>query len=119
MVGYGTTKKANRSAAPTAEKLKSVPVKHNRIELRNGQPVDGWDDFDRSITEQMKSSNPIDTTGEVVLSFDIDNFGAANNISVVKPLCDSCDARAKRMLQNAPAIKKIKRSKKVQAVVRF
>lgn len=119
VVGYGTTKKANRSAAPMAEKLKSAPVKHNRIELRNGQPVDGWDDFDRSITEQMKSSNPIDTTGEVVLSFDIDNFGAANNISVVKPLCDSCDARAKRMLQNAPAIKKIKRSKKVQAVVRF
>jgi hypothetical protein len=119
VVGYGTTKKANRSAAPTAEKLKSAPTKYNRIQLRNGQPVDGWDDFDRSITEQMKTSRPIDTTGEVVLSFDIDNYGAASNISVVKPLCDSCDARAKRMLQNAPAMKKIKRSKKVQAVVRF
>jgi CarboxypepD_reg-like domain len=120
VVGYGTSKKASRSSVViTTQKVKSAPGSNNTIVLVNAQPVDGWEFFNRSITEQLKRSGPVDTTGEVVLSFDIDDLGAANNIAVVKTLCDSCDAQAKRILQNAPPVRKIKRSKKVQAVLRF
>lgn len=119
VVGYGTTKKSAAPVADAPQKVQSAPMDDYRVILKNGKPLESWEEFNKSVREQIKQNKVIDTAGEVILSFDLDNNGAAQNISIKKKLCASCDEQAKRMLENAPAMRRVKRGKKVEAVVRF
>ena len=119
VVGYGTTKKSVAPLAAVPQKVQSAPIDDYRVILKNGKPLESWEEFNKSVREQIKQNKVTDTAGEVILSFDLDNNGAAQNISIKKKLCASCDEQAKRMLENAPAMRRVKRGKKVEAVVRF
>ena len=105
-----STKKVAASAFNKNEK---------RIVLKNAKPLAGWDNYNSTVSQQFKNNPPVDITGEVILSFDIDKSGLAINILVVKKLSDSCDARAIQILQQAPAMRKIKKGKKTEAVIKF
>ncbi len=120
VIGYGNTKRS--AAAPVAaapEKLKAANPDDHRVILKNGKPLQSWEEFNESVSTEIKTNRFADTSGVVVLSFDIDDKGAPQNIAVVKKLCGTCDEQAKKILQRAPAIKKINKGKKVQALIRF
>ncbi|MFZ4770424.1 MAG: carboxypeptidase-like regulatory domain-containing protein [Ferruginibacter sp.] len=121
VVGYGQSKKRSRSESSSTQKVAASALNKNEktIVLKNAKPIEGWDYYNSTLSQQIKNSPSIDTIGEVILSFDIDKSGFANNILVVKKLSDSCDARAIQILQHAPAMKKIKKGKKTEAVIKF
>lgn len=119
VVGYGQTKKRAVTGSVTTVKSADLNNNSNVVTLKNALPLEGWENFNKAINEFAKNSKSKDTTGQVILSFDIDSLGAATNIYIKKGLGDSCDTQAKRILQNAPAMKKIKKNKKASAVVRF
>ncbi len=119
VMGYGTTKKSAPPVAAAPEKMKSAANADYPVILKNGKPLESWEAFNEFVSNQMKTNKFLDTTGVVVLSFDLDKNGTAQNISVVKKLCDSCDEAAKKILRNAPAMKRVKQGKKVEAVIRF
>ncbi|HSN62122.1 MAG TPA: carboxypeptidase-like regulatory domain-containing protein [Ferruginibacter sp.] len=120
VVGYGNTKKQVVTGAATQTKKEAfLNNGNNIITFKNAIPQDGWENFNQVINEFAKNKKSFDTTGTVILSFDIDSLGAATNISIKKSLSDSSDAYAKRMLEMAPALKKIKKSKKLEAILQF
>ena len=120
VIGYGQTKKRTVTGAATQSKKEAfLNNGNNIITLKNAIPKAGWENFNRVINEFAKNKKVLDTSGTVILIFDIDSLGTATNISIKKSLSDSCDAYAKRMLEIAPAMKKIKKSKKLEALIKF
>ena len=58
-------------------------------------------------------------SGEVKLSFDINDAGQAVNIEVEKSLCPECDKEAIRLLKEGPKLVKKKKDKKGKLRIRF
>jgi hypothetical protein len=120
VVGYGTKNNKKSVAAASTKKITSNQLdQSNRIILKNAVPEAGWENFNQALTEPLNRKSAIDSTGEVILLFDINTAGGAQNISIKKSLSDSCDAAAINLLQNAPAMKKIKKNRKAEATIRF
>lgn len=72
----------------------------------NLTPEGGVESFDRYIENNADSTgelkNEVPAGGEVELSFDVDDEGLAQHITVTKPLCKKCDAEAIRLLKDGP-----------------
>ena len=107
VVGNGTRKKA-------------IP-KYPRVTIDSLEPSEGYDEFDDYIAENLKMPEEIKTntvSGEIQLSFDVDEEGKPTNISVVKSLCGKCDEEAIRLLKEGPKWKR-KKNKKGKLTIRF
>lgn len=106
VVGFG----AKKSATPTSN------VKFEELE-----PAEGWTNFNDYIAQNLKEPEEIKdkiVSGDVELSFDINEKGEAVNITVERSLCNKCDEEAVRLLKEGPKWKK-KKAKKGKLVIHF
>jgi hypothetical protein len=102
--GYGTTKrKKNANAVPNALAEKVAGV---QIASSGPQPLGGRQKFNQYIKDSAASvfdENNERATGEVALSFTIDEEGRPKNIEVTRSSCEACEKEAVRLLENGPA----------------
>ena len=122
VTGYGQAKsKKQMSSSAAKEDAAKFLNSINWIMLKNAVPLAGWQNFNQFISDSLKNKSivPAINNQEVILLFDIDSKGSAKNISIKKSLSDSLNIVAKNILLAAPAIKKIKKGSKAEAVIRF
>ena len=85
------------------------------------EPVGGWEGYNNYALNNLKPPEGYDNkiqTGDVVLSFDINEEGDPTNIKIVESYCSSCEKEARRILQEGPKWKnKNKRNAKIR--IRF
>ena len=119
VTGAFNTKRAMKSQSSVT----SVPVKiPQRITITNAIPVDGWENFNRYVNENLKTVEQLDPTAvsdEVVVNFKINESGKPYNVHAKKSLCASCREEAERIIKNIPPLKLNDNNKKITAVVRF
>jgi TonB family protein len=99
------------------DSLRSKP----HIAFTNVEPEEGSDFYDDYITHNLSIPEEIKTkktSGEVELSFEINDEGKAVNIKVEKSLCQACDKEAIRLVQEGPKLKK-KNKQKGKLKIRF
>lgn len=85
------------------------------------EPAGGYVKFDEYIANNFKIADELkskDVSGEVQLTFDVNQFGQATNIKVEKSMCEKCDEEAIRMLKEGPKWKQ-KKNKKGKITIRF
>ena len=85
------------------------------------EPEEGWDEYNDYIATNLKSPEQTKAksiTGEVELSFEVNQLGRPVNIKVEKSLCDQCDTEAIRLLKEGPNWKK-KKNKKGKLRIHF
>jgi hypothetical protein len=78
------------------------------------EPAQGWTNFDDYIAQNLKEPEEVNEkalSGDVELSFDVNEEGEAVNIKVEKSLCGKCDEEAIRLLKTGPKWKKEKNKK--------
>jgi hypothetical protein len=102
ITGYGTKrlKKANAAPKELAEKAAGVQIASSRL-----QPVGGRQKFDQYIKDSVVSvfdENNEPATGEVALSFTIDEKGRPKNIEVTRSSCEACEKEAIHLLESGP-----------------
>lgn len=93
-----------------------------QIVFEEAEPEKGTNYYNDYIAENLKIPEDVDfkaTSGEVKLSFDVDDAGVAVNIKVEKSLCEECDKEAIRILQEGPKLVKKKKGKKGKLSIRF
>jgi hypothetical protein len=101
-------------------RLKSV-AKYPKVVIDTLEPAEGYVVFDDYVINNLKVPDEFKTkplSGDVQLSFDVDANGQPVNITVVKSLCQTCDAEAIRLLKEGPKWKK-KNNKKGKVTFRF
>jgi hypothetical protein len=136
VVGYGTQRKSDVTGSvivlekdttnPVQELVvgKSIPDSLRskpHIAFTNVEPEEGSDFYDDYITHNLSIPEEIKTkktSGEVELSFEINDEGKAVNIKVEKSLCEACDKEAIRLVQEGPKLKK-KNKQKGKLKIRF
>ncbi len=122
VTGYGQAKnKKQMSSSPSKKDAANFVNTINWVMLKNALPVDGWQNFNQFINDSLKNKLivPSINNQEVILLFDIDSKGIAKNITIKKSLSDSLNTVAKNLLLAAPAMKKIKKGNKAEALIRF
>jgi hypothetical protein len=85
------------------------------------EPENGWAEYNDYIVNNLKSPDETKVktlSGEVQLSFDVNESGTPVNIKVEKSLCDPCDTEAIRLLKEGPKWKK-KKNKKGKITIHF
>lgn len=93
-----------------------------KISFEEAEPQEGQLYYDDYIVENLKvpeKENFKTKSGEVKLSFDINDAGQAINIKVEKSLCDECDKEAIRLLKDGPKLVKKQKNKKGKLSIRF
>jgi hypothetical protein len=119
VTGYGARKKSAVTDSPQKME-KDLYRKPNNITLVNALPVAGWNNFNRFIEDSLHNKKlPASGYKELILIFEIDSLGKAIDIMVKNPVSDSIGAVAKQILRSVPALKKIKKSNKAQAMIRL
>jgi hypothetical protein len=106
VVGLGAKKRATVKPEPHFEEL---------------QPAEGWTNFNDYLALNLKEPEEIKKktiSGDVELSFEVNNEGEAVNIKVEKSLCTTCDEEAVRLLKEGPKWKK-KKTKKGKISIHF
>lgn len=106
VVGFGAKKSATPKPNAKFEEL---------------EPAEGWNNFNDYILQNLKEPEEIKdkiVSGDVELSFDINEKGEAVNIIVERSLCNKCDEEAVRLLKEGPKWKK-KKTKKGKLVIHF
>ncbi len=106
VAGYGKRKK---SAGITEFKIKDFAS--GRINFKNVVPLSSPQNFADSMKVLSASLMVTDTTGYVLLRFDMTAAGNPTNIVISKSLCSNCDAAAIQLLQKVPALKRINKNK--------
>jgi hypothetical protein len=101
VTAMGISKKA-KSAAPEAKVLSG---KVSGIQITTIHPSGGQEKFDRYLEKNLKpvyNESHERLTGEVVLSFSLNNKGQPENIRVARSSCAACEKEAIRLLQVGP-----------------
>jgi hypothetical protein len=99
VVGYGVPKKKGPRPITIVDTL---------------EPAEGWNSYNDYVLSNLKSPEELHMkpiSGQVELSFDVNNEGEPVNITVVKSLCYKCDDEAIRILKEGPKWKKKKKGK--------
>lgn len=97
-------KKRPQIKAQARKKSKSTNAPRTRLETSN-KPFPYNANFDKYVKEMIASipdSGFNEISGEVVLAFDVDAFGAPENIQVVKSSCTACEKLARALLAGGP-----------------
>jgi TonB family protein len=92
-----------------------------RVIIDTLEPAEGYVQFDDYVANNLKSPEELrmkPVSGEVQLSFDVNQNGEPVNIQVVKSLCEKCDEEAVRLLKEGPKWKK-KKNKKGKLTIHF
>ncbi|MEP7166062.1 MAG: carboxypeptidase-like regulatory domain-containing protein [Ferruginibacter sp.] len=117
------TKRSQRSKSASGAAGDEYKADNNeRITITNAIPVNGWQDFNKYVSDSLKTLQqlgPTSVSAEILVSFDVNDKGEPVDINVKKSLCNSCDAEAIRIMKNSPPLKLNRKSKKANAVVRF
>ena len=106
-----------------AKGKKDSTARRVHIAFEEAEPINGTEDFDNYVAENFQL--PVDeqwqknTSGEVKLSFDVNEAGEAINIKVEKSLCTECDKEAIRILKEGPKWVKKKQDKKGKLSIKF
>jgi TonB family protein len=107
-----SNKKPNTKRSRTADMVLTEP-----------EPNDGWEKYDDYLANNLKPPEARGDiqkkSGEVELSFDINNNGEPVNIRVTKSLCKECDEEAIRLVKEGPKWKKKKRKEKARVTITF
>jgi hypothetical protein len=92
------------------------------ISFEEAEPANGtayYDDYVANNLQIPAEELQKNSSGEVKLSFDVNDAGQAVNIKVEKSLCAECDKEAIRVLQQGPKWLKKKKDKKGKLSIRF
>jgi hypothetical protein len=92
------------------------------ISFEEAEPANGtayYDDYVANNLQMPEEELQKNSSGEVKLSFDVNDAGQAVNIKVEKSLCAECDKEAIRVLQQGPKWLKKKKGKKGKLSIRF
>ena len=92
-----------------------------RVIIDTLEPAEGYVHFDDYVANNLKTPEELQikpVSGEIQLSFDVNQAGEPVNIQVVKSLCDKCDDEAVRLLKEGPKWKK-KKNKKGKLTIHF
>jgi len=106
VVGLGARKRAAARPSPKFEEL---------------EPAEGWNSFNDYIASHLKEPEEAKEktfSGDVELSFEVNQEGQPTNIKVEKSLCSTCDEEAIRLLKEGPKWKK-KKDKKGKVTIHF
>ena len=115
----------NKSAEPIPEVVvgksrKDSTYRRPHIVFEEAEPENGAAYYDDYIVQNLQMPDEElqkNISGEVKLSFDINNAGEAVNIAVEKSLCAECDKEAIRLLKQGPKWKK--KNKKGKLSIKF
>ncbi len=111
IIGYGQTRKKSVTTAGTQIKADDL----NRLTLSNVRPLGPDTNFIDAV-KQLSANFNTDTTGYVLLNFDVDASGKARNIMISKSLCSNCDKLAIQLLQQVPALRRTNKNKPVARI---
>lgn len=113
VLGYGTRKKTTKSVRADKQ------TEHFSIlSLTNARPRASGSNFTDSVNRLAAQIAFADTTGYVLLRFELDANGKAKNIATVKSLSSSTDRAATQLLQNLPPLQRTHKNKP-QARIEF
>lgn len=140
VIGYGTQRKQtvspgkenvivlqrDKAAEPIPEVVLSSGKRDStnrrpRITFEEAEPESGtayYDDYVINNLQMPEEELKKNISGEVKLSFDVNEAGEAVNIKVEKSLCTECDKEAIRILKEGPKWKK-KKDKKGKLSIKF
>ena len=114
VTGYGSNKKKSVSDATDRWKAGNA----NRLRLKNVTGFRNDKNFADSLNQLSANLIVTDTTGTVVLTFDVDAAGKATNIVVSKSLGVSCDSSSVQLLKKTPPLKRLNKNK-ATAIILF
>jgi TonB family protein len=118
----------NKNAEPIPEvvlsnkSMKDSTYRKAVITFEEAVPEKGSKYFDDYVAQNLQLPEEElkkNISGEVKLSFDVNESGEAVNIAVVKSLCPECDKEAIRLLQQGPKWVKKKNEKKGTVSIKF
>lgn len=118
----------NKNAAPIPEvvlsnkTMKDSNYRKPVITFEEAVPEKGSKYFDDYVAQNLQLPEEElkkNISGEVKLSFDVNESGEAVNIAVLKSLCVECDKEAIRLLQQGPKWVKKKNTGKGTVSIRF
>ena len=113
VLGYGTREKTTKSVRADKQ------TEHFSIlSLTNARPRASGSNFTDSVNRLAAQIAFADTTGYVLLRFELDANGKAKNIATVKSLSSSTDRAATQLLQNLPPLQRTHKNKP-QARIEF
>ena len=104
VTGYSSKRKQIKKPA-SASKALNGKVAGTQVVSALPQPSGGQEKFDQYLkenTEPIYDENNERLTGEVMLSFTINEKGRPKNIKVLKSSCEVCEQEAIKLLQNGP-----------------
>ena len=89
------------------------------MKFEEPEPADGWINYNTYIANNIQMPDN-SVSGQVQLSFDVDQNGDPVDVRVEKSLCQKCDEEAARLIKQGPKWKrKDKKSKRVTVTVPF
>ncbi|MCB0667582.1 MAG: TonB family protein [Saprospiraceae bacterium] len=94
-----------KSNAPTSADQARQSLRSSPVSPREASPLSGWTRFYAYIRQNKKvptAALEAEVSGEVILSFIVDESGRLQNIRVEKSLGFGCDAEAIRLIENGP-----------------
>ena len=116
VTGYGTQKKK----MPVAVSAQTVASAGNmRLQLVNASLLNSspavQEDLNKLIAQYIKA----DTSGKVVIRFNLDKKGKAIDLQVQNSLCNACDAEVINLIQQLPALKKTRQNQEATAIFQY
>lgn len=116
VTGYGTEKKKMPVAVPaqTVASFGNMRLQLVNASLLNSSPA-VQEDLNKLIAQYIKA----DTSGKVVIRFNLDKKGKAIDLQVQNSLCNTCDAEVINLIQQLPALKKIRQNQEATAIFQF
>lgn len=80
------------------------------MKLEEPEPADGWDNYDTYIANNLDIPEEIkikpNTSGQVLVSFEVNKDGEPIKIKIEKSLCGKCDKEAIRLIKQGPKWKR-------------
>ena len=116
--------KVSPSQVLSYKKIDTSRYRKDFVKLEEPEPADGWDNYDVYIANNLNlpagfRGRRVDT-GDVKLSFEVNQNGNPVNIRVEKSLCQKCDEEAIRLIKEGPKWrKKNKKKNRVTITVPF
>ncbi len=96
---------------------------NNTMQLEEPEPADGWTYYDNYLLNNLKlpedyKSKPV-TTGEVLVSFEVNNNGEPVNFKIERSLCSKCDKEAIRLIKDGPKWKRKAKNGRTTVTIPF
>ena len=105
-----------------SNKKRDSTYRKPHITFEEAEPATGavyYNDYVANNLQMPEKELQKNISGEVKLSFDVDDAGQAVNIKVEKSLCTECDKEAIRILKQGPKWVKKKKDKKGKLSIQF